>query len=127
MAGLSHLDSHILVWLYLPRLDLLSPRAKQALEEGDLAVSPMAVLEVTYLREIGRLATDGPTVLGSLHDQFGLVMDETPFPRVIDEAHTQSWTRDPFDRLIAAQALAAGATLVSADEAMRKHVPHSVW
>ena len=127
MASPTHLDTHVLVWLYIPRLDLLSPRARNALDEGDLAVSPMAVLELTYLHEVGRLSTGGSDVFNSLSDQLGLRFDDTPFQRVVDEAHTQTWTRDPFDRLIAAHALAAGASLVSADESLRDHVPRAVW
>jgi len=127
VATLTHLDTHLLVWLYLPRLDLLSPRAKVLLGQGDLAVSPMAVLELTYLKEIGRLTVDGPTIQASLQDQLGITVDGTPFPVVVGEAHAQSWTRDPFDRLIAAQALVAGATLVTADAIMRDHVANAVW
>lgn len=127
MAGLTHLDSHLLVWLYLPRLDLLSARARQALDDSDLAASPITLLELTYLKEIGRLTADGPAIFASLKDQIGLVVDETPFSRVVDEAHAQSWTRDPFDRLIAAHALAAQATLLSADQTMRDHVPGALW
>jgi PIN domain nuclease of toxin-antitoxin system len=37
------------------------------------------------------------------------------------------WTRDPFDRLIAAQALVANATLVTKDTLMSKHCPAALW
>lgn len=127
MAPLTHLDTHVVVWLYLPRLDLLSERATEMLRTGDLRVSPMAVLEVTYLHEIGRLRVNGASVLASLNDQLGLRLDETPFERVVAEAHPMTWTRDPFDRLIAAQANAAGAALVTRDEALRRNVGRAAW
>lgn len=38
-----------------------------------------------------------------------------------------SWTRDPFDRLIVANALADGADLVTADERIRQHTDIAVW
>jgi PIN domain nuclease of toxin-antitoxin system len=127
VASLTHVDSHVLVWLYLPRLDLLSPRARRVIDAGDVGASPMAVLELTYLAEIGRLTVDGPTIFASLGQQLGLVLDETGFARVVEEAHVQRWTHDPFDRIIAAHAVAAGAPLLTADAVMRRHVPGSVW
>lgn len=59
--------------------------------------------------------------------QLGLRIDETPFGEVVARAHEQSWTRDPFDRLIAAQAIGSGASLISADESPRANVPSAVW
>jgi PIN domain nuclease of toxin-antitoxin system len=38
-----------------------------------------------------------------------------------------SWTRDPFDRLIAAHAIVANASLVTADDTIREHLPLAVW
>jgi PIN domain nuclease of toxin-antitoxin system len=40
----------------------------------------------------------------------------------------EKWTRDPFDRLIVANAKANGfAWLISADEHIRNHYPRAVW
>lgn len=127
MASLIHLDTHVLMWLYHPRVDLLSPAAAKAIEEGELVASPMAALELTYLHEIGRIGADAATVLASLERQIGLRLDDRSFAEVIILAHDLTWTRDPFDRLIAAQAIASGAQLVTADEAIRSHVPNTVW
>jgi PIN domain nuclease of toxin-antitoxin system len=128
MATLTHLDTHVVVWLYLPRRDLLSQPAQEAIEEGELAVSPMVVLELSYLNEIGRLRVRGPEVVSSLQGQLGLSIDDTPFARVVDVAHDEDWTPDPFDRLIAAQATAArAAALVTADDTIRKNVPIALW
>ena len=49
------------------------------------------------------------------------------FQRVVAAAVEQTWTRDPFDRLIVAQAQAEGASLVTADKLIRKHFARSVW
>ena len=37
------------------------------------------------------------------------------------------WTRDPFDRLIAAQAIVADAPLVTADRTILEHLPLATW
>lgn len=127
MAALIHLDTHVLAWLYIPSVERLSRKAHEAIETGEIAISPMALLELTYLREVGRLAVDGPTVFASLRDQLGLHIDATPFADVVTRAHQQTWTRDPFDRLITAQASAAGAALVSADENIRANLADVIW
>ena len=39
----------------------------------------------------------------------------------------QSWTGDPFDRLIVAQAMANGAVLVTKDADIRQNDKQSIW
>ncbi len=127
MAALTHLDTHVAVWLYANRQDLLSDAARERLEVDRLAISPMAVLELTYLREIGRITEDGPTVLAGLGADIGLEADPAPFAEIVDIAHACTWTRDPFDRVIAAHAIAVGATLLTRDASLRDHVPGALW
>ena len=50
-----------------------------------------------------------------------------PFRDVAMEALQEKWTRDPFDRLIVANAKAAGAPLVTKDEHIRKHYRRAIW
>ena len=53
---------------------------------------------------------------------------DIPFATIASAALDEKWTRDPFDRLIVANAKANGfAWLISADEAIRKHYPRTVW
>jgi PIN domain nuclease of toxin-antitoxin system len=127
VASLTHLDTHVAGWLYASRRDLLSRAARERIDTDSLAISPMAVLELTYLHEIGRTNEDGPTVLTGLRNEIGLEVDATPFAEVVAHAHGCTWTRDPFDRIIAAQALVAGATLLTRDTTVRKHVARAVW
>ncbi len=87
----------------------------------------MAILELTYLKEIGRLTVDAATIVEALTDELGLGIDGSSFHDVVTTAHRLYWTRDPFDRLIAAQALTAGATLLSADRSMLDNVDVAVW
>ena len=51
-----HLDTHVVVWLYLAEVERLPARAREAIEAEDLEISPMVLLELQSLREIGRLA-----------------------------------------------------------------------
>lgn len=127
MAALTHLDTHVVVWLYIGDPTRLSAAAHRRIREDELAISPMALLELTYLQEVGRLRVDAGEVHTSLVAQLGLRLDESPFAEVVATAQDQTWTRDPSDRLISAQAVTAGAALVTADGSMLANVPGAVW
>ena len=60
--------------------------------------------------EIDRLATPAAAIVDELAGAIGLVLCAEPFHAVVAEAERQSWTRDPFDRLIVAQSAYSGST-----------------
>jgi PIN domain nuclease of toxin-antitoxin system len=124
---LTHLDTHVVCWLYAGRVEELSPAARAVVEVDRLAVSPMVGLELQYLREIGRMRHAARRILAALRRDIGLAMSDQPFAAVAARAMGFRWTRDPFDRLIAAEASLAGARLLTRDEALRRHFRGSVW
>lgn len=127
MAAVTRLDTHVVVWLYAGEIQRLSPRAVRAVEQDTLVVSPFVQLELTYLHEIGRLTVGGPAIVSDLTARLGLTMSDVPLAVVIAEADALGWTRDPFDRLIVADALAAGSPLLTRDETIRHHTELAVW
>lgn len=127
MEALIYLDTHVAAWLYAGRIDLFSRRAKTAIEEQELLISPMVTLELQYLRETGRLAVGADTIVRSLQAQIGLRVCDLVFPTVVGSALEQSWTRDPFDRIIVGHAAAAGRALVSKDRSIRRHYRRALW
>jgi len=67
-------------------------------------------------------------VRADLEYELGLRVCDLSFSRVVDAARDDGWTRDPFDRLIVANAKANGlAYLISADEDIRKNYQRAVW
>lgn len=124
---LSFLDTHVVCWLYEGRLDLVSVSAQAAIESGVLRVSPMALLEVQYLFEIGRISKTAKAIFTALADDIGLRESEAAFADIVAKAQTLSWTRDPFDRLIVAEALVCDADLITRDETIREHFVNAVW
>jgi PIN domain nuclease of toxin-antitoxin system len=122
-----HLDTHVVVWLYGGQLEKLSPLAKEAIEKSELRVSPLVILELQYLYEIGRITEKGNQVAEELHDLIGLTISQASAWEVAKEALKHPWTRDPFDRLIVANATADQASLLSADRRIREHFPAAVW
>ena len=132
MAGtkeprLTQLDTHAVIWLYEGALEQFSPAARQAIEAGRCAISPMVRLELQYMFEIGRNETDARTVLDILRAQFDLDESRTEFSLVVLAALPLAWTRDPFDRLIAAQAICDDAVLITKDRTIRQHCPNALW
>lgn len=121
-----HIDTQVAVWLYAGRADRLAP-ARPHLEGHTLFASPMVHLELQYLHEIGRLRVPATLVLSELYRTMGLEVADEPWPLVVRAALSLGWTRDPFDRLIAAHALVAGAPLITADSHIRTHFPMAVW
>lgn len=90
-------------------------------------VSPIVELELTYLFEIGRVTEPASAPLAALHERIGLRVLDSSLADLVAAANDLSWTRDPFDRLIAAHAIVASAPLVTADQTMRKHLALALW
>lgn len=132
MAGteeprLTQFDTHAVIWLYEGAVEQLSTAARQAIEAGRCAISPMVRLELQYMFEIGRNEADARTVLDILRAQFGLDESRTDFSLVVLAALPLTWTRDPFDRLIAAQAICDNAVLITKDRTIRQHCRNALW
>ena len=127
MAALIYLDTHVVAWIFAGRPELLSPAARTLIDERDLLISPMVVLELQYLFEVKRASKPASVVIASLQEEIGLGVCTLPFEKVIALASSLSWTRNPFDRLIVAQAELAEASLVTKDETIRKHFPRAAW
>ena len=122
-----HLDTHVLVYLYAGGRERFPSRAQAALDHARLVYSPIAELEVQYLYEIGRITVGPETVFAYLSDRIGLTPDETPYVVVTRAARALSWTRDPFDRLITAAAIASNSSLLTRDRTIRDHYEGAFW
>ena len=116
------LDTHVVVWLYDALTSRFGSRARELINKSDLRVSPIVRLELAYLYELGRVTAAPREILRSLATTIGLEEDaQTAWGHVIDQASELTWTRDPFDRLIAAHATCLSAPLLTADSAMLQH------
>jgi PIN domain nuclease of toxin-antitoxin system len=76
---------------------------------------------------VGRVTEPASAPLAALRRTIGLQVLDIPLASVIGAAKEISWTRDPFDRLIAAQAIVADAPLVTADRTILEHLPQATW
>ncbi len=110
------LDTHFLIWtlLQLPRIEAY-PWLDGYRPWG---VSAVSFLELAFLSEVGRLKVDGPALQEAVGTDPRFVIDEIPLTTLVSRALPLGWTRDPFDRLLAAHSLARGVPLCSCDRRM---------
>lgn len=119
--SLIHLDTHVALWLYDKVFIALSKRCKQALSQSQIYISPMVLLEMQYLYEIQKLIIAPNTIIRTLVEDLDLKIANEPFDLVAQYAIQNTWTRDPFDRIIVAQAQVQNALLATIDKKILKN------
>ena len=121
-----HLDTHAAVWLRMGDLRRLRP-VRAVLARAELRLSPYALLELQALFEIGRLRETGRWIADRLREDHDVELTHDGLADATERAMDFSFTRDPFDRLIAGHAAAAKATLLTADESLLKNLSFTKW
>lgn len=112
------LDTHFLLWavLGLARMDAY-PWLERYRPWG---VSPVSLLELQFLAEVGRLELAHAEFIEALKADPRFVLDEVPLMALMTHALPLGWTRDPFDRLLAAHSAARRVPLVTLDRRIRE-------
>jgi PIN domain nuclease of toxin-antitoxin system len=112
------LDTHALIWL------AQGHRRTARLERYPrLHLSPASVLEIQFLVEAGRLQLAAGTTTDALADDERWRVDAPPAEKWFAAACELGWTRDPFDRLLAAHAIVRGWELATADRRLIEQLP----
>lgn len=114
------LDTHVLLWLLAAPERVPEPvRTVLADRENTLLISAVSALEIATKIRIGKL--DAPYLLPTLPRRID-DLGGTALPISVDHAllaGSLQWEhRDPFDRLLVAQATVENATLVTVDVAL---------
>lgn len=115
------IDTHITLWLYDKRLDLLSEKSKELLEKESVFISPVVKLEMAFLKEIGRIKDESDKIIEYLHEKIGLEIQAIDLLKLINVAIRENWTRDPFDRLIVSHARGCDAVIITKDTHIQKN------
>lgn len=125
---IAYVDTNVVVWLAQGNLTRISQKAESVLEQAELLISPMVLIELEYLYEIHRIKLPSQDVLLKIEHEIGVRVCDLPFPLIANVAVKEKWTRDPFDRMIVAQAKTNGlASLVSSDEEIGQYYPRTIW
>ncbi|MBJ7448363.1 MAG: PIN domain-containing protein [Brevundimonas sp.] len=124
-----HLDTQVVIWLSAKRWSQFSRPALRLIEKLDhIVISPNVLVEIEILIEIQRIrATSAWSVYETLNLDMGLELSSSSVADVARKACTFAWTRDPFDRLIVANAMADGARLITADQRILQNFKDAVW
>ena len=124
------MDTHVALW-WVNAHEKLSPKARAVLlnEAYTLYFSMASVWEVAIKRSLGKL----PGLHGGIR-QLLAKMEEMPIcllplmPRHMEVVEALPFLhRDPFDRLLVAQAKAEGMAVLTADENIPKYDVLSAW
>jgi PIN domain nuclease of toxin-antitoxin system len=120
-------DTNVIVWLLLGDRAQVSEAARVALEdEGNrVAVSAVTVWEIAIKRSLGKL---------TIEDRWARALPRIGFDALpVTSLHAEAvenlpWHhRDPFDRLLVAQAMTEGLDLVSAEARLAAYGVGLVW
>jgi len=119
------LDTHVVLWWQ--RDDRrLNRAARRAIAEADIVwVSAVSGWEVAIKAALGRLRLDEPfTVLLRADDftELPMTLAHTAQLQDLPEHH-----KDPFDRMLVAQALVEQATIVTHDRALEPYATAVLW
>ena len=114
------LDTHVLLW-WLDDHSTLSKKIKAVIADGKnpVFVSAVVIWEITIKQALGKL---------EIPRNFRRVLDDQPFEMLditVEHAHAvgdlPAYHRDPFDRMLVAQAKLERLTLVTRDIRLKKY------
>src|SRR5262245_36215142 len=114
------LDTHFIVWIVSKSSNRLS-RYPWLQRYRPWGVSPISLLEIQLLAEVGRRRIDSLRFSEQIAADPRFQLDDAPFVTVVQKSLELAWTRDPFDRLIAAHSLTRRTPLCSIDEVMMEN------
>ena len=121
------LDTNVAVWLLLGDRERVSQPAVDEMEDetNEIALSAASVWEMAIKRSLGKLTIEDRWARSLAR----LGFDPLPVTAVHAEAvESLPWHhRDPFDRLLVAQATVEGRTLVSADSRLAVYEVDVLW
>ena len=114
------LDTHVLLW-WLDDPSILSGAAESAIRDPDnnVLVSAATVWEIVIKKGIGKL--DAPDDLDQVLRDCGFASLPVTVPHAIAVGSLPTHHRDPFDRMLVAQAMTEGLTIVSRDEIVLRY------
>jgi PIN domain nuclease of toxin-antitoxin system len=124
------LDTHAVLWL-LGEPDRIAPRARSHIEDMNNAVliSAVCAWEIATKHALGKLPlpVSPQALLERAVRELRAVEVSITTPHALLSASLPNHHRDPFDRLLVAQAILEDATLVTADRLLSPYGATLLW
>ena len=124
------LDTHTFLW-FVAGDSVLSPTARRRIESGrhDKFLSVASIWEIAIKVGLGKIELDMPidklAEMGAIDNGIKLLPIEPHHASAV--ATLPYHHRDPFDRLLVAQALREDMAIVGRDEAFDAYPVHRIW
>ncbi|MEQ1946073.1 MAG: type II toxin-antitoxin system VapC family toxin [Bryobacteraceae bacterium] len=121
------LDTSTMIWALADPSRLSAP-AKKALRAGPRVLSVASYWEVVIKSQKGLLEISDPVQWwGRAVELLGAAVLSIRTPHIAALAFLPSHHKDPFDRILIAQAQSEGFALVTDDEAVRRYPVRTLW
>ena len=117
----------MLVWLYAGDLKKISKPAQKLINKNEIYICSIVRLELQYLFEIGRITVESKEIIIDLSGRIGLKICDKNFNIIVNGALDLSWTRDPFDRIIVANAALNNNILLTKDKNILANYENARW
>jgi PIN domain nuclease of toxin-antitoxin system len=121
------LDTNVVVWLLLGDRDAIPKEIVEAISarRNRISVSAVSVWEIAIKRSLGRLEIENGwdrTLMGLDFNQMPITAEHAAGCEGLPWHH-----RDPFDRMLVAQAISEQQTIVSADRSLGAYEVEVLW
>ena len=127
MEPLIHLDTHVVAILYSGELKGVSKKVIDILNYQPLCISEIVRLELQYLFEIKIISQKPDEIISILQKDFALVSSTNSQSEIISQAINLDFTRDPFDRIIVADAMLNDSILITKDQTILDFYDKALW
>jgi PIN domain nuclease of toxin-antitoxin system len=124
------LDTHTFMF-FVDRPDVLPPLARNALEDSthELSLSVVSPWEMQIKSGLGKLSLSKPAtdLVQAELDRGAIQLLPITLAHISALARLPGHHRDPFDRLLIAQAICENLTLVTGDDVIAKYSVPTLW
>jgi PIN domain nuclease of toxin-antitoxin system len=124
------LDTHVFVW-FIAGEERLSRTVRELLRdrENEILISVASLWEIAIKHSLGKLDLERPfaELIPEQLDRQGIGILPLELKHLAEVDRLPFHHRDPFDRMIAAQALSEGVPVISVDAALDPYGVNRIW
>lgn len=114
------LDTHVLIWWFSGDPHLSKKAISLITDAEAVYVSSASIWEATIKKRLGKLEVDLSLITTSLEKE-GFIELPIRIPHTLQTLALPEIHRDPFDRILIAQAISEPLRFVTADSALQKY------